>query len=64
MVLLFECLPLLAPGYRKQTFFAVLKLILGISPNRTALKTFLSHVGKIYLLLVTTLHSFLSEIKR
>ena len=47
MALLFECLPLLPPGYRKQTFFAVLKLILGISPNRTALKTFLSHVGKL-----------------
>ena len=47
MVLFFESLPVLPPGYRKQTFFAVLKLILGISPNRTALKTFLSHVGKI-----------------
>ena len=42
MVLFFESLP----ANRKQTFFAVLKLILGISPNRTALKTFLSHVGK------------------
>jgi hypothetical protein len=46
MILLFECFPLLPQGYRKQTFFAILKLILGISSNRATLKTFLSHVGK------------------
>ena len=46
MILLFECFPHVPPSNHKATYFAVVRLILGISGNRTTLKTFLSHVGE------------------
>ena len=46
MVLLFECYPLLPPVTHKPVYFAVLKLILGLSTNWTTLKAFLSQIGE------------------
>ena len=45
MVLLFEVLPRLPPAMHMPTYYAVMRLILGVADNRTALKNFLSHVG-------------------
>ena len=45
MVLLFEILPHLPPAVHMPTYYAVMRLILGVADNRTALKSFLSHIG-------------------
>ncbi|CAI8051259.1 DNA-dependent protein kinase catalytic subunit [Geodia barretti] len=44
MVLLFEVLPRLPPDLQMPTYYAVMRLILGVAANRSALKSFLSHV--------------------
>ena len=54
MVLLFEVLPRLPPDLQMPTYYAVMRLILGVAANRSALKSFLSHVGS----QVTILHCF------
>ena len=45
MVLLFEVLPHFPPNLNMPTYYAVMRLILGVADDRTALKSFLSHIG-------------------
>ena len=45
MVLLFEVIPHFPPAPNKPTYHAVMRLIIGVADNRTALKSFLSQIG-------------------
>ena len=47
MVLLFEVLPRLPPDLTMPTYYAVMRLIIGVAGNRSALKSFLSHIGSL-----------------
>ena len=48
LVLLFECFPLIPPVHHKPTYYAVVRMVMGIATSRTTLKTFLSHVGEAF----------------
>ena len=45
MVLLFEVFPHIPLDMHMPTYYAVMRLILGVADNRTSLKSFLSHIG-------------------
>ena len=45
MVLLFQVLPHLPPDLHMPTYYAVMRLIVGVTANRNILQSFLSHIG-------------------
>ena len=45
MVLLFECFPLIPQVNHPPTYYAVMRMIVGMATSRTTLKSFLSDVG-------------------
>ena len=47
MVLLFECFPHIPAVKQTPTAYAVMRMIMGIATNRTALKKFLSYIGEL-----------------